>query len=75
MRVLIQDIESRNYFSRTAGWVQSPSEAEDFLVTTLAYNVAKRRAERPFQIVLHVTDTNEFIPFIEGAAWVKSQAV
>jgi hypothetical protein len=66
MKVLIKDPELRQYLAAGGGWTANVDEADDFIVTTIAYNFARQRMPSHFEIVLHLPETNELIVFAEG---------
>ncbi|MDB6022464.1 MAG: hypothetical protein JWQ04_2321 [Pedosphaera sp.] len=66
MKVLIQNVQNQEYLAPRSGWTPDPTEADDFIVTTLAYNFARQMMAGPFRVLLHVPETNESIKFMDG---------
>ena len=66
MKVMVKDPEKQQYLAPGGGWTANASDADDFIVTTLAYNYARQRVATPFQVILYLSGTNEFIVFAEG---------
>ncbi len=66
MKVLVQNLKSQLYLSPRGDWTDKVAQADDFIVTTLAYNVARQKTSGPFQVILHIHETQESITFMQG---------
>jgi hypothetical protein len=76
MRILVQDIESNKYLTREGEWTTAPTEARDFPITTLAYDVAKHVTSGRFGVILHFCESGELVNLVQGSGWaVRRQAV
>jgi hypothetical protein len=64
--LLIQDRQSQLYLAPRGSWTNQLTEADDFIVTTIAYNLGRQMTAGPLQVLLHIDETNELIPFMEG---------
>lgn len=66
MKVLVQNMESRLFLAPRGGWTKEVLEADDFIVTTIAFNLGRQMTAGPFRVLLLIAETNELIPFMDG---------
>ena len=74
MKVLIQNVATRRYFSEAGGWVARAEEGRDFGSILPAYQYARQHTNGPFQVVLFCEDDQYHAVMADGCGTASTSA-
>ena len=66
MNILIENADSLEYLTETGQWTKNPGDGRRFPASMVAYQFAKREAVGKFNIVGHISATDQFINLDHG---------
>jgi hypothetical protein len=66
MKVLVQDKHTKKYLTAEGSWTAKADDAEDFLFTARAYDIAVSRVRGPFRVVFHSSSLGYSINILDG---------
>ena len=66
MNILVENNETLEYLTETGQWTKNPLKGRQFTATTIAFEAAKHEPIGRFNIVCHITQTNQFINLDHG---------
>ena len=66
MKVLVQNKQTRKFLSADGSWTSMADEAEDFLFTARAYDIAVSRVHVLFRVVFHSSNLGYSINILDG---------
>ncbi|MDB6125558.1 MAG: hypothetical protein JWQ71_4551 [Pedosphaera sp.] len=64
MQVIIQNAQTRKYFSNDGQWASTPAEAQDFSLANVAYKFAERRGVKSFHVLFYYPETRYSIEIL-----------
>jgi hypothetical protein len=64
MKVMIQDADTRKFFSNQGQWTATPDEAQDFSLANVAYSFAERRGVASFHVLFYYPETHYSIEIL-----------
>lgn len=67
MNILIENTSTSEYFTALGSWTKAPVGGKHFPATITAFRAAKLLAIGKFNIVGHITETNQFINLDHGS--------
>jgi len=67
MKILIENDVTQEYFTALGEWAKLPVGGKNFPATIAAFRVAKRLAIQRFNIVGHISETDQFINLHHGS--------
>ena len=74
MKVIVQDISTKQFLAEDGGWVESEIEARDFFTLLRAFHFATGRLLGRFQVLLHCPDDDYSACIIEGEGMARVSA-
>ena len=66
MNILIENCDTLEYLTAAGQWTKNPLEGRCFPATAAAFQVAKRELIGKFNIVCHISQTDQFINLDHG---------
>jgi hypothetical protein len=66
MNIIIEDAESRNYFTGEGQWTKNAAEGKCYTRTKIAFQAAKHELVGKFNIVGYIVATKQFINLDHG---------
>lgn len=66
MNILIENSDTNEYLTRDGLWDKNPRSGKVFGTSRLAMQAAKREVVGPFNIVLHIPATHQFVNLDHG---------
>jgi hypothetical protein len=66
MTILIENAETKEYFTTTGKWTKNADAGKNFLATVAAFEVAKLETIREFNIVCYIPQSKQFINMDHG---------
>jgi hypothetical protein len=67
MNILIEDNATTEYLTALGDWTKTPVGGKVFPATITAFRVAKQLAIHRFNIVGHISETNQFVNLSHGS--------
>ncbi len=67
MNILIENTATSEYLTALGSWTKAPVGGKHFAGTVTAFRAAKQLAIGKFNIVGHITETNQFINLDHGS--------
>ena len=74
MKVIVQDICSKEYLSEDGQWVTSTAQAMDFSTLLRAYHFARENTSGRFQVLLYCEEDQYSACIIEGEGTAELEA-
>ena len=75
MHILIENPDTLEYLMPTGQWTKNPLVGKYFPSTRLAFRAAKQEAIGRFNIVCHISTTNQFVNLDHGRGAGVPEAV
>jgi hypothetical protein len=66
MDILIENNDTLEYLTATGDWTKDPLAGKHFASTNIAYRAAKLETVGKFNIVAHISATNQFVNLNHG---------
>jgi hypothetical protein len=66
MDILIENNDTLEYLTATGTWTKDPVAGKHFASTNIAFRAAKQEVVGKFNIVAHISGTNQFVNLNHG---------
>jgi len=66
MNILIENNETLEYLTESGQWTKYPGQGKRFPATSVAFQAARKEQIGRFNIVCHISATNQFINLDHG---------
>ncbi len=75
MRILIQQVGDRRYYSGNGGWTMAVADALGFPSTALAHTIARHMLSGEFRVMLHLPESGGLLDFDGGTGLANERAM